>query len=86
MLLGQSLFVPRNSGEHPVTLSQICDCFRYTVIPQIETYVGLGNTHDLANILSQEIAQKTILAEIISDELITGFIKTTSASQEASDD
>jgi 5-methylcytosine-specific restriction protein B len=55
MTLGQALFVPNKQNNEEIDLDDICEMVTDKVIPQIESYLGIGNYSDLSEILSPDI-------------------------------
>ena len=55
MLLGQSFFVPKMLSKSIIDIDSITSQFNQVIIPQIESYLGLGNYEDLSYLLTPEI-------------------------------
>jgi 5-methylcytosine-specific restriction protein B len=72
MELGNSMWVP--NGVDAITIRDVADVFRQTIIPQLEAYCGYGYEDQLAAILNQHISQLYLNRKKISDEDIIGLI------------
>lgn len=72
MQIGHAMFIPKTS---PVTEKDIGDAFRYTVLPQLETYCGFGREDELKSILNSNVADKIKNSLEITDADIIALIK-----------
>ena len=75
MQIGHAMFVPKSSL---VTEAEISDAFRYTVIPQLETYCGFGREDELKNILNSNIVEKIKNGLEVTNTDIVALVKTLS--------
>ena len=82
MTLGQSLFVPKVKGNKSIKISDLVEVFNLGVIPQIESYLGHGNTKDLGILLSPEIRLALEFGVQVSEIDIINLIKVLSMSRE----
>jgi len=79
MQIGHAMFVPKKRGT--ITRSDVGDVFRYTILPQLETYCGFGREDELKKILNANICEKMKNGQEILDDDIFGLIKTLSSDQ-----
>jgi 5-methylcytosine-specific restriction protein B len=83
MTLGQSFFVPKTKEDELITDDSIAQQFSEAIVPQIETYLGHGNSNDLSAILSPAIAAKLRVGEEITKSDVIDLIKMLANSQES---
>jgi 5-methylcytosine-specific restriction enzyme B len=81
MTLGQSFFVPESGLAD---LKSIAKQFAEMVIPQIEAYIGIGNTNDLSEILTPKISKKLKYGEYINQDDVIEYINCLKESGEIS--
>jgi 5-methylcytosine-specific restriction enzyme B len=74
MTLGQALYVPKKVQGAPLELEDICDAVTDKVIPQIEAYLGMGNSMDLATLLSPDLMRRLQLGQEIPSQLVIDLI------------
>lgn len=81
MTIGQSLFVPKSNDA--VTLSEICDVFNDTILPQLEAYIGFGNKKDIDEILgTPDVRMKLMKGESLSEIDLVNLITVLNSAQE----
>jgi len=76
MQLGQSLFVP---DMNHATIQGVADNFRYTILPQLESYFGFGREDELVRLLGSSVAEKFKQGDEITDEDIAAMLRNMAA-------
>ena len=72
MQLGEAMFVPSNTDK--VSLTSLQRNFVNVVLPQIESYLGFGNTAELGLIFNPAIAQAFVEERWVSEEDFLGLV------------
>lgn len=72
MQLGPSLFVP---PKNPITLNGIGDSFRFSILPQLESYFGFGREDELKRLLNSPVAEKFKQGDEITDQDVEAMIR-----------
>jgi len=80
MLLGQSIFVPKKDSK--LSLFDVADQFTYSIIPQIESYLGIGNLEDLNIIFNPFIKNKVESGDKILPKDIENLMRDLNNSKE----
>lgn len=74
MTLGQALYVPKKKQGAAFELADICEAVTDKVIPQIEAYLGAGNSADLATLLSPDLMKRLQIGQEIPNQLVVDLI------------
>lgn len=80
MTLGQALYVPNKEKGIPLVLEEVCDAVTDKIIPQLEAYLGAGNSADLATLLSPDLMKRLRLGQEIPSHLVVDLIQSVAPS------